>query len=427
MIFFYRVLSTILYPVLIILIFFRRLINKEDQVRYKEKIFPSYFDIKKKKDLSLIWFHAASIGELKSILPVISHLNKKNDNFEFLITTMTLSSSLIAKEETGHIKNIQHRFFPVDVYFIIEKFINLWSPKAIFLVDSEIWPNLIFLAKKKKIPIGLLNARITKKTFKRWGYIKSFGKKIFSTFGICLSSNKETVEYLKELNANNIIYIGNLKFANSIDPKLIPNTYKDLLENKKFWLAASTHKGEEMFCLKTHIILKKNLGDFVTIIAPRHIDRVGKIKELCESLKLKYQILNKDELINNFKEIIIINSFGVLSSFFKFAKCVFIGKSVIKKLQKVGGQNPLDAALLGCKIYHGPYIYNFKEVYDILRDNKISKEVNTPQLLAENLLNDIKNLNYQRSDNSRKLKELNQKTFEGNMTAINDFLSNEII
>ena len=150
MIFLYRAITNFLYPILICIIYFRKIFGKEDKFRYKEKIFSKYFDIIKRNDFKLFWFHAASIGELKSIIPILNEINNKKENIEFLITTVTLSSSIIAKEELKNIKNVKHRFFPIDVNFIIKKFLSLWKPDAIFLVDSEIWPNLIFNAKEKK-------------------------------------------------------------------------------------------------------------------------------------------------------------------------------------------------------------------------------------------------------------------------------------
>ena len=163
MILFYRILTTLIYPLLYILLLFRKTIKKEDSKRYKEKISSSHFNVKRKKDTKLIWFHAASIGEFKSILPIIEELN--NINLEFLITTTTLSSGNLAKEE-------------------LKKFLYLWQPNVIFLVDSEVWPNLIIEASNKKIPIALINARITSKTFKRWMMFSSTAKKIFCLFNI---------------------------------------------------------------------------------------------------------------------------------------------------------------------------------------------------------------------------------------------------
>ena len=148
MIIIYKVLTNLLYPVLIIFIYYRKIINKEDPIRFREKILPSYFKINKKENLKLIWFHAASIGEFKSIIPVINQLNQDDKNLHFLITTNTLSSGNLAKIELEKIKNAEHRYFPLDVSFLIDKFLYLWKPDKIFLVDSEIWPNLILKAKK---------------------------------------------------------------------------------------------------------------------------------------------------------------------------------------------------------------------------------------------------------------------------------------
>ena len=177
MILIYRVLANLSFPILLILIFFRKILKKEHKKRYKEKIYPSYFNVIRKKNSKLIWFHAASIGEFQSILPIIKELNKNKD-VEFLITTVTLSSSNLAEEEVKKFNNIHHRFFPFDVGFIIDKFLSSWKPNIIFLVDSEIWPNLILKANDKKIPIALINARITSKTFKRWMMFPNSAKKI---------------------------------------------------------------------------------------------------------------------------------------------------------------------------------------------------------------------------------------------------------
>ena len=425
MVLIYRILTTLIYPLLIFLIFLRKILKKEDSIRYKEKIFSSNFNIKRKNNSKLIWFHAASIGEFKSILPIINELNINYDNLEFLITTITLSSSNLAKEELKKYNNVHHRFFPIDVNFIINKFLLLWKPYAIFLVDSEIWPNLIFQANKKSIPLALINARITSKTFKRWMLISNTAKNIFSLFNLCLTSNLETKNYLFKLNAKNIIYTGNIKLVNNIDEKKIYNRNKEILTKNRFWLAASTHNGEEKFCLNVHLKLREKYKSIITVIAPRHINRVIGIKKLCESFNLNTQILNKEENILKDKEIIIINSFGVLLDYLKYAKSVFIGKSIVKKLKNVGGQNPIDAAKLNCKIYHGPYVYNFVEIYEILKKNNISKSIESAKELSENLIKDLENPNKVDDKISILINNLGQKTLADTMKNINNFLFNE--
>ena len=426
MILLYRVLTTFLYPVLILLIFFRKIIKKEDASRYKEKIFPSYFNVVRNNNYKLIWFHAASIGEFKSILPIIEEINNSHKNIEFLITTVTLSSSNLAKEELKKFNNVQHRFFPLDIEYLINKFFDLWKPNIIFLVDSEIWPNLIFRANKSKIPLSLINARITLKTFNRWMMFPHTAKRIFSSFHLCLASNMETKNYLSKFNKKNIYFNGNIKLINKIDVKNIKNLNEKFLLKNKFWLAASTHKNEEAFCLQVHLELKRKYKDIITIIAPRHIERVNNIKRSCNDFNLNVQILNKNETILDNKEIIIINSFGILSNYFKYAKSVFIGKSTIKSLEDVGGQNPIDAAKLGCKIYHGPYVYNFKEIYEILEKNYISKKIKNTKELSDNLIKDLKEHHKKDNQISVLINNLGQKTLTDTMNKINNFLLDEI-
>lgn len=425
MILLYRTLTTILYPIIIIYIFLRKMRKKEDPKRYKEKILISNFNVNKKNNLKLIWFHAASIGELKSIIPIIEVLNNKNINLEFLITTITVSSSNLAKIELKKFDNAYHRFLPVDVNFLIKKFLQLWKPDAIFLVDSEIWPNLILSAKDNKVPLILINARLTFKSFKKWNLILGTAKKIFSSFDLCLASNIETKNFLKILNAKNIIYTGNIKLLSKIDQNQVCNLNEKILSKNKFWLAASTHQGEEIFCLKTHVELKKSYNNTLTIIAPRHIERSAAIKSLCDKLNLKSQILNKNETIQEGFEVIIINSFGILSNYLRYAKSVFIGKSMLKSLEKVGGQNPIDAAKLGCKIYHGPYIYNFKEVYEILEKNNVSKRINNHYQLTEHLIADLENNNKDIDKFNNLMKNLEKNTLDNTLEGINKYIFND--
>ena len=421
MIFIYKILTNILYPFFIIIIYLRKFLTKDDKTRYKEKIFISNFNKLKKKE-NVIWFHAASVGEFKSILPIIYQLNKFKIKLNFLITTTTLSSSIVAKQEIKFLRNVEHRFFPLDVGFLINNFLDNCKPKAIFFVDSEIWPNLLLNAKKRKIPLALINARITNKTFKRWILFPNTAKKIFGLFDLCLCSNFETKKYLKELNAKNVYFNGNIKLISTINKKKMLIQNKNLLANKHFWLAASTHDQEEVFCLKVHQEIKKKIRNIITIIAPRHIERVKEIKTYAEHSNLKTQIINKHGRILKDKEILIINSLGYLNTYFQHAKSVFIGKSLNKKLIQDGGQNPIDAAKLGCKVYHGPYVYNFKDIYEILKKNNISTKIKNFKELSKNLLKDLKKSSKKNKKNSLLIDKYGKKTLVKTMRYLNKFL-----
>ncbi len=386
MILIYRILINLFFPLIIFIIFFRTILKKEDKNRYKEKLFSSSFDVKRDNRKKLIWFHAASIGELKSIVPIIEKINKKN-KFQFLITTVTISSAKLFQKNLFRQKNIIHRFFPIDKISLVRNFLDHWSPNLVIFVDSEVWPNFVLEIKKRDKPLILLNSRITKKTFNRWNLLAKFSKKIFQSFDLCISSSKESKKYLEKFKVKNIKYFGNLKLASKIQLK--SSAKESYFKKNKIWCAVSTHDGEELLCLKSHLELKKKYKNIVTILIPRHIQRTKSINSLCKSLSLKSQILEIGHSVNTNAEILIVNSYGSTTKYLNLCKSVFIGKSLLEKLEKVGGQNPIEAAKLGCKIYHGPYVYNFQEIYDLLKNHKIAEKIKNKDELVNKLSNDF--------------------------------------
>jgi len=387
----YRYLTYFFFPLLILLIYFRSIIKKEDKTRFKEKIFSSHFDIKKDNKKKLIWFHAASIGECLSIIPLIDEISNRHRNINFLITTVTLSSSKLLEIKLNQYHNVIHRFFPLDIENLAENFLNNWAPDLVCFVDSEIWPNFLFKIKEKKIPLLLVNARLTKKSLNKWKIFPSFAKKVFNNFDLCLAASEISKDNLSEFSVRKLKYIGNLKYSvqNSLDE--LKDSNKNILNNYKTWCAASTHKGEEEIVLKTHIELKKKYENILTIIIPRHISRSFYIRNLSKKFNLNAQILNDEDLIDSNIDVLIINSFGVQPKYFNYCNNILIGKSFLKKSKKVGGQNPIEAAKLGCRVFHGPYVYNFQEVYDLLSSYGVAEEINNEKELAKKLIKNFGN------------------------------------
>ena len=255
----YRVFTTILYPFLFIFIYFRIIIKKEHPVRFKEKILVSHFKVFDKKKCKLIWFHASSIGEFKSIIPIINQLNTKHKYLKFLITTSSLSSGNLAKIELKKIDNAEHRYFPFDIDFLINKFICSWKPDKIFLVDSEIWPNLIFNSKKYKIPIALFNARLTSKSINKWMIFPKITKKIFGIFNLFLCSNLETKTFLENLNLKNVYFKGNIKLYDPINEKRIKNFNQDFFSEKKILVCGKYAQRRGFILLKNSHETKRKL------------------------------------------------------------------------------------------------------------------------------------------------------------------------
>jgi 3-deoxy-D-manno-octulosonic-acid transferase len=418
----YKFLTYFLLPLFIILLFFRTIFKKEDKIRFKEKIFSSHFRANKDDNKKLVWFHAVSIGECMSILPLIDKMNIENKNINFLITTVTLSSSKLLKKKLNLHKNIDHRFFPLDIENLAEAFLNSWKPNLACFVDSEIWPNFLFKIKEKKIPLLLLNARLTNKSFNKWKIILKFAQKVFGNFDLCLAANEDSVKNLSKLQVKNLKYIGNLKYAtkNTLDELVISN--KKILDNYKTWCASSTHNGEELIVLKTHLEIKKKYKNTLTIIVPRHINRSLDIKNLSNKFNLKSQILNENDIINSNTEILIINSFGVLPKYYNYCKNIFIGKSFIKGKKNVSGQNPIEAAKLGCKIFHGPYVYNFQETYELLKSYGIAEEVSSDLELAKKIIKNFENPKVINHKQINLLNEYGEKILEDTTAELNAYL-----
>ena len=211
MYFWYRFFTYLFYPFAPIYLFFRKIRKKEDPIRYKEKL--SRINITRGEGF-LIWFHVASVGEAMSILPLIDTCIQDKKIDKILITSITLSSGKILKKRFSDNPKINHQFLPLDIIPLVKKFLEHWKPNLAIFIDSEIWPNLISKISENKIPLLLVNARITKKSFDRWRFSKNFAKKIFEKFDLCIASNSQTENFLEALGSKNIKNYGNLKYSN---------------------------------------------------------------------------------------------------------------------------------------------------------------------------------------------------------------------
>ena len=419
----YKILTTILFPLFILLIYLRKLLGKEDPIRFKEKILPRYQKFKTNYNKN-IWFHGASLGELLSVVPLINYLLKENEKITILITSSTISSAKMIEKQFEGNKRVLHNFFPLDFSFLIKKFLNNFKPDLVVFIDSEIWPNFLNQIKKNKIKLILINARITKKSLNRWLLIKKFAQHVFSLFDLCIASSEDSFKNLEILKVNNKKYFGNLKYVPN--KRYIPSLKKETIQyfNKhKVWLAANTHGNEELFCINTNFKIKKEFKNALLVIIPRHINRIPSISKHCKIKNLKYQIISsEEEIINEGTEILLINSFGVLSKYFNYCKDVFIGKSMEKKLILVGGQNPLEAARLGCNIYHGPYVYNFQEIYKFLKTNNISYEINNEEELAEKIKTSFNGLPLKKLENVDNIDKYGKSILKETAKELNKFI-----
>ncbi len=415
MFFFYQLLIFIILifsPLILLVRFFK---NKEDKKRFIEK----FSIIRKEKNKSnLIWIHAASVGELMSTVPLIDELEKNQKVKKILLTTSTLSSSKIFKNLK--FKKTIHQFFPIDFFFLTSIFINHWKPKIAIFIDSEIWPCMYKNIKRKKIPLILLNARITEKSFNKWIALKKFSANIFSLIDIAYPSNQESMKYLKKFKVKKIKKIGNLKFSqrHNIKKDKFSKSFLMSVKNRCIWVASSTHPKEELIIAKTHLRLKKEFKNLLTIIIPRHINRIKEITNDLESSNLKTIIRTSKQKIKSDTDIYLVDTYGETKKFFKISKITFIGGS----LANHGGQNPIEPASFGVNIIHGPHVRNFKDIFKLFALNKISHEIkNDIQLfnIAHKLLKKNTKINLD-------LREMGDSILKKTVIEVNNILNNEI-
>ena len=376
-----------------IIIFYRLFKKKEDPKRFLEK-----FGFLKKVRLrgKIIWFHCSSVGELISVVPLIQKLEKEKDIKSIMLSSSTLSSSKIFKK--FKFKKTFHQYYPIDSPFITNMFLNHWKPYAVFFVESEIWPEMLKSLKKRRIKIFLLNARISKKSFKRWKYLYKIGINIFHNFDYIFPQNKETLNYLKYFKVKKLKILGNLKFS-EIENIKKNNILPKVFLKRKILCAASTHDNEEEIISNIHLNLSKKINDLLTIIIPRHIERSKDIIKDLKSKNLNYICHSENKSLTKDTDIYLVDTYGESKKFYAVSKVVFLGGSLIPK----GGQNPLEPVRYGCSVIHGKHTFNFTEIYKMLSKEKLSYEAKN--LLKLNKL--IFSLLLKKRNNKKKVKKFN--------------------
>ena len=375
------------------IILYRILKRKENPSRFLEK-----FSINKKKrgEGKLVWFHCSSVGEFLSVVPLIKEFEKMVTIKQILVTTSTLSSSKIFEKFT--FKKTLHQFYPLDNIYIIKNFLNYWRPSFVIFAESEIWPAMISELKVREIKIALVNARMSEKSFKRWLYLKDFGKNILEKFDYIFPQNNETFQHFKKLGVKKLKFLGNLKFISSKSNEYV-KVKKQYFRNKIIMCSASTHDNEEEIFANLHIKYRKKISNLLTIIIPRHIERTNEIVRMLYKKKLKF--VKHSENKKNFKDcdVYIVDSYGESKTFYKISNVVFLGGSLVSR----GGQNPLEALRFGCNIIHGNYTYNFKDVYKMLEKEKLSLKVSGTKDLERKAFSLFKKRN-----NLNKIKKINK-------------------
>lgn len=401
----YNILNILFTPLIVVFYLYRLLKKKETWGSLTRKF---SFNLPPKSKEKLVWFNAASVGEFNSILFLLKYL-QENTNCNFLITTSTLSSSRLAHEKLP--KNVIYTNTPIDIYWVIKKFLDHFNPDFIINIDSEIWPNLI-LQGSKRAKLLLLNARISNKSCARWEKYPQIFSYLMKNFTAIYTQGKlEQSIYAKfGIEAK---YLMNLKLANpSQESSSMPDhilNYQKLLSDKKIILLASTHMGEEK-------LLLENLSDIATpenisiILVPRHPERAGEIGQVAQALGYSHTLLRDiDQEVS--KKCYIVNTVGELKHLYNLARIAIIGGSFLSHL---GGHNPIEPSNGTTAILCGKHYSNFSDLYNLYKENKAVEIVdeNNMATIVKNLLVD-ENQQKQLAQNAYKVKQQEEsKTLE---------------
>jgi 3-deoxy-D-manno-octulosonic-acid transferase len=308
----------------------------------------------------LVWCHAASNGETLSLLPLLEALAKQDPAPSFLVTTGTVTSARLLEQRLSPelAPRTQHRFLPLDVPRWVARFLAGWRPDLAVIVESELWPNMLAAAEAERVPMALINARMSARSAKAWGWAPGFARGLLGRFGLILAQTEADAARFWALAGREVPCWGNLKYA---APPL-PSDAAELARlnaawaGRPVWLAASTHPGEDEIILSAHRLLAPAHPGLLTVIVPRHPPRGPDIAGLAGDLPVARRGAGQEAGAG--VAVYVADTLGELGLFYRLARVALIGGSLVPH----GGQNPLEAARLGCPIITGPHHFNFSEI-----------------------------------------------------------------
>jgi 3-deoxy-D-manno-octulosonic-acid transferase len=356
----------------------RALFYPETRKSFKHKW--GVLKISRSKNRSPLWIHAVSSGEVVSTLPLIREIKKLTER-EIIISTGTAAGFSVASQK---LKEVEVIFFPFDFSWVVGKVLKKINPALVIIIEVEIWPNFLRQAHRLKVPVVMINGRIYKKDFHLYRYFSFFFKQVLGFFTFCGMQTEEDKRRLVEIGRGSpkkVIVCGNTKLDVILQKKDRFGLLAELKipPQRLIIVAGSTHKGEDSIFLKVYKNIKQRYPQVSLIIAPRHLERVGRIEQLCTNLNLSFC---RRTQIRKDREVIILDTMGELAKIYLIADIVFIGGSLVR----VGGHNLIEPALLAKPVLFGPYMENFEETKSLLLAGEGALEVKTPNELEEKLL-----------------------------------------
>lgn len=358
----YRAATYVGYPFIAAYLAVRKSRGKEDLNRFGERM---GFASMPRPEGKLVWLHGASVGETLSMLPLIGKIQELYPSVHVLVTSGTVTSAqLMEKRLSG---NAFHQYVPIDCMPQVKRFVDHWKPDLVLWLESEFWPNILSVISERKIPLMLVNGRVSDKSFERWKKMPKFSSQIQKMFVKSFGQTQEDADRLKAIGAENTACVGNIKFASAP----LPVDEEELKRMKKqigfraCWTAGSTHAGEDEVVADTHKAIKEKIPDVLTVIAPRHPKRADEIEEIFKKAGLTVARRSRKEEITKQTDIYLADTIGEMGLFYRLGEVAFVGGSMIP----FGGQNIIEPARLSKAVVCGQYMMNFREIVARAKEN----------------------------------------------------------
>jgi 3-deoxy-D-manno-octulosonic-acid transferase len=372
----YQKLSSVVVPLAPALIKRRLKQGKEDPARIGERRGMSG-DIRPHGPL--VWIHGASVGEVLAAAALIERLRALN--IRILVTSGTVTSAAIVARRFP--ADVIHQYVPYDSPRYVARFLDHWRPSLALFIESDLWPNLILSSASRRIPMVLINGRMSHRSFPRWRRVAGTISALLGRFDICLAQSRVDAERFAALGSRNVITTGNLKLdveAPPADPAKLERLMT-VTRGRPIIVAASTHPGEEDILLETHRRLAGYFPSLLSVIVPRHPGRGDAIARAIAASGQHAALRSREELPTATTDIYVADTMGELGLFYRLAPIVFMGGSLVER----GGQNPVEAVKLGASIVHGPHVFNFTDVYEALDKAGGARRADTPEALVKHL------------------------------------------
>ena len=368
-----------------------------------------------------IWFHTVSAGEAIAALPIIEVVLHERAGEHVLVTTTTPTGYEVMRKRFG--SRIDLCYVPYDIPSCVNRFLKRTRPKVLFLLETELWPNLVNRTATSEIPVYLLNARLSEKSAKGYARLGSLTKSMLENIRVVACQYQDTLDRFHNLGVTKqqLVITGNVKFDLTDHVLSLTDDIQAIKELRNngvlIWLAGSTHSPEEEVVLNAHKSVLQEFPSAKLILAPRHVSRADEILSECKSKGLSVCL---SSLLDLNAEVVVINQMGILFTLYQCASVAFVGGS----LQHTGGHNPIEPAFHGLPILMGPNRWNFAEVCTRFAEQECLFMVNNAAEIAERVLyyHQDPSTRAQCSERARGVVQANQGALKRVCTLVNSWL-----